>query len=98
LGHTQISGQRRDTATTTADTRDAIFRENDIHETVLPSLTHESLRELGVASFGHRVKLLFYMVADWYTLVVSTAPQASRILEEFQIARASVATSLRARQ
>jgi hypothetical protein len=35
----------------------ALFRENDIDETV-PSLTHENLKELGVASFGHRVKLL----------------------------------------
>ena len=32
---------------------EAIFRENDIDETVLPSLTHENLKELGVASFGH---------------------------------------------
>src|SRR6476469_8282508 len=37
---------------------EAAFRENDIDETVLPSLTHENLKELGVASFGHRVKLL----------------------------------------
>jgi class 3 adenylate cyclase len=37
---------------------EAIFRENDIDETVLPSLTQENLKELGVASFGHRVKLL----------------------------------------
>jgi hypothetical protein len=37
---------------------EAIFRENDIDETVLPSLTHENLKELGVASFGQRVKLL----------------------------------------
>src|SRR5262249_60497217 len=37
---------------------EAIFHENDIDETVLPSLTHENLKELGVASFGHRVKLL----------------------------------------
>ena len=37
---------------------EAIFRENDIGEAVLPSLTHENLKELGVASFGHRVKLL----------------------------------------
>ena len=37
---------------------EGIFRENDIDETVLPSLTHENLKELGVASFGHRVKLL----------------------------------------
>jgi hypothetical protein len=37
---------------------EAIFRENDIDETVLPSPMHENLKELGVASFGHRVKLL----------------------------------------
>jgi hypothetical protein len=37
---------------------EAIFRENDIDETDLPSLTHENLKEFGVASFGHRVKLL----------------------------------------
>src|SRR5262245_56984427 len=37
---------------------EAVFRENDIDETVLPRLTHENLRELGVASFGHRVKRL----------------------------------------
>jgi class 3 adenylate cyclase len=34
------------------------FRENDIDETVLPSLTDEHLKQLGVASLGHRVKLL----------------------------------------
>ena len=33
---------------------EAVFRENDIDETVLPSLTHENLKELGVASLGHR--------------------------------------------
>src|SRR5262249_26535472 len=37
---------------------EAIFHENDIDETVLPSLTHENLKELGVASFGHRAKLM----------------------------------------
>jgi class 3 adenylate cyclase len=37
---------------------EAAFRQNDIDEAVLPSLTHENLKELGVASFGHRVKLL----------------------------------------
>ena len=42
---------------------EAVFRENDIDETVLPSLTHENLKELGVASFGHRVKLLDAIVA-----------------------------------
>ena len=37
---------------------EAAFRENDIDETVLSGLTHETLKELGVASIGHRVKLL----------------------------------------
>jgi SAM domain (Sterile alpha motif) len=37
---------------------EAVFSEDDIDETVLPSPTHENLKELGVASFGHRVKLL----------------------------------------
>ena len=37
---------------------EAVFRENDIDETVLPGLTHENLKELGVTSLGHRVKLL----------------------------------------
>jgi hypothetical protein len=36
---------------------EAAFRENDIDETVLPSLTEEHLKQLGVASLGHRVKL-----------------------------------------
>jgi class 3 adenylate cyclase len=37
---------------------EAAFRENDIDESVLPGLTHETLKELGVTSVGHRVKLL----------------------------------------
>jgi class 3 adenylate cyclase len=37
---------------------EAAFRENDIDETVLPGLTHETLKELGLVSVGHRVKLL----------------------------------------
>jgi class 3 adenylate cyclase len=37
---------------------EALFRENDIDETVLPNLTAEDLKELGVASLGHRRKLL----------------------------------------
>jgi class 3 adenylate cyclase len=37
---------------------EAVFRENDIDETVLPNLTAEDLKELGVASLGHRRKLL----------------------------------------
>ena len=37
---------------------EAAFRENEIDETVLPSLTHETLKKLGVTAVGHRLKLL----------------------------------------
>ena len=37
---------------------EAAFRENDIDETVLPSLTAEDLKDLGVSIVGHRRKLL----------------------------------------
>jgi SAM domain (Sterile alpha motif) len=37
---------------------EAALRENEIDETVLPSLTHETLKELGVTTVGHRLKLL----------------------------------------
>ena len=33
---------------------EAVFRQNDIDETVLPNLTADDLKELGVASLGHR--------------------------------------------
>jgi hypothetical protein len=36
---------------------EAAFRENEIDETVLPSLTEEHLKQLGVTALGHRVKL-----------------------------------------
>src|SRR5215472_6377477 len=37
---------------------EATFRENEIDETVLPRLTAEDLKELGVSALGHRRKLL----------------------------------------
>jgi hypothetical protein len=42
---------------------EAAFRENDIDETVLPSLREEHLKQLGVTALGHRVKLLECEVA-----------------------------------
>jgi class 3 adenylate cyclase len=44
---------------------EAAFRENEIDETVLPSLTHEPLKELGVTAVGHRLKLLDAIAALW---------------------------------
>jgi hypothetical protein len=37
---------------------EAAFRENEIDETVLPGLTAEDLKKLGVTALGHRRKLL----------------------------------------
>jgi class 3 adenylate cyclase len=37
---------------------EAAFRDNEIDETVLPNLTAEDLKELGVTALGHRRKLL----------------------------------------
>jgi class 3 adenylate cyclase len=37
---------------------EAIFRDNDIDASLLSSLTNEDLKEIGVASLGHRRKLL----------------------------------------
>ena len=37
---------------------EAAFRENEIDQTVLPSLTAEDLKDLGVSTVGHRRKLL----------------------------------------
>ena len=37
---------------------EAGFRENEIDETILRSLTDEHLKQLGVTALGHRVKLL----------------------------------------
>jgi class 3 adenylate cyclase len=42
---------------------EAAFRENEIDETVLPSLTEEHLKQLGVTALGHRVKLLEVIAA-----------------------------------
>ena len=37
---------------------EAAFRENEIDETVLPNLTAEDLKDLGVGIVGHRRKIL----------------------------------------
>jgi class 3 adenylate cyclase/tetratricopeptide (TPR) repeat protein len=42
---------------------EAAFRENEIDETVLPSLTEEHLKQLGVTAVGHRLKLLHAIAA-----------------------------------
>ena len=51
---------------------EAAFRQNDVSAAVLPSLTTEDLKELGVASVGHRRQLLEAIAA----LNASTQPAA----------------------
>jgi hypothetical protein len=60
---------------------EAAFRENEIDETVLPSLTHETLKELGVASVGHRVKLLD-AIAALRTYLATKPRQSTRLLNK----------------
>ena len=56
---------------------EAAFRENEIDETVLPSLTHETLKELGVSAVGHRLKLLD-AIAALGNVQGAKAPSAAR--------------------
>src|SRR6516165_762185 len=60
---------------------EAAFRENEIDDTVLPSLTAEDLKDLGVCVIGHRRKLLDAIVAlrteTSATTPVSDAPLAT---------------------
>jgi SAM domain (Sterile alpha motif) len=44
---------------------EAAFRENEIDETILPSLTHETRKELGVTAVGHRLKLFMRRGSYW---------------------------------
>jgi class 3 adenylate cyclase len=64
---------------------EAAFRENEIDETVLPNLTGEDLKELGVASLGHRRKLLDAIAAlrtdaDLKELGISSPGDRKRLL------------------
>src|SRR5262249_45248150 len=58
------------------------FRDNDIDETVLASLTHETLKEIGVTTVGHRLKLLDAIAAlrtDGPSVAIAPAqPSAAR--------------------
>jgi hypothetical protein len=54
---------------------EAAFRENEINERVLPSLTQEDLKELGVAALGHR-RMLLDAIAALRTDASGKAPSA----------------------
>jgi hypothetical protein len=55
---------------------EAAFRENAIDDTVLPSLTAEDLKDLGVNIVGHRRKLLNAIAALRADASVKTPPPA----------------------
>jgi hypothetical protein len=62
---------------------EALFRENEIDERVLPNLTQEDLREIGVGPVGHRRILLDAIAAlrtdgSAKTPSVDQAPSAAR--------------------
>jgi hypothetical protein len=66
---------------------EAAFRDNEIDETVLPSLTHETLKEPGVTAVGHRLKLLDAIAAlrsdaSGPAANVATAPSAPGVSSE----------------
>ena len=76
---------------------EAAFRENEIDETVLPNLTHETLKELGVTAVGHRLKLLDAITAlrgdtsgTSPSTLSTTAPAASSVPPEDRAERRRV--------
>jgi SAM (Sterile alpha motif) domain-containing protein len=58
---------------------EAAFRENEIDETVLPNLTAEDLKDLGVGIVGHRRKILDAIAA---LRVVKTAKAPSAVVSK----------------
>jgi hypothetical protein len=59
---------------------EAAFRDNEIDETLLPNLTAEDLKDLGVSVVGHRRKLLDAIAALRTDAVVKPSSDAASIL------------------
>src|SRR5579859_933245 len=59
---------------------EAAFRENEIDQTVLPSLTAEDLKDLGISIVGHRRKLLDAIAALQKQTGVAETPARRRIV------------------
>ena len=57
---------------------EAAFRENNIDDAILPSLTTEDLKELGVGSVGHRRKLVDAIAALQAEAGAMTSPPDAR--------------------
>jgi hypothetical protein len=57
---------------------EATFRENEIDDTVLPNLTAEHLKDLGVSIVGHSRKVLDAIAALRADRELKTAPAAPK--------------------
>ena len=53
---------------------EAAFRDNAVDGAILPKLTADDLKEIGVVAVGHRRRLLDAIAALWATLPASPAP------------------------
>jgi class 3 adenylate cyclase len=76
---------------------EAACRENHIDGTVLPSLMHEALNDLGVTSVGHRLKLLDAIAAPRghtgvkaLTAAIALAPSTPSVSPEDRAERRQV--------
>jgi class 3 adenylate cyclase len=70
---------------------EAAFRENEIDDTVLPNLTAEDLKDLGVSIVGHRRKLLDAIAALRADTEPKTAPAAPTSAAQSTFASAEAA-------
>jgi class 3 adenylate cyclase/predicted ATPase len=71
---------------------EAVFRDNDIRAAVLPSLTAEDLKDLGVTSVGHRRRLLEAIAA-----LRTDAPSAGSLTQPLQSSASRPSASDRSR-
>jgi predicted ATPase len=76
---------------------EAAFRANEIDETVLPNLTAEDLKELGVGALGHRRKLLDAITALRVEGNKASPPEAYATIEKPAREIAAAAAAERAR-
>ena len=71
---------------------ESVFRDNDVDMETLPSLTADDLRELGIASLGHRKKLLAAIAALTPTLSKNPQDEGGRPPAEGSVSRPSTKT------
>lgn len=69
---------------------ESVFRDNDVDTETLPSLTADDLRELGIASLGHRKKLLSAIAALSPTLGKNLEDNRGPPLAEASASRPSI--------